>query len=558
MEKPNLKNQYTLLVYLILLKYTYENHKIKQQQILKYLADDYHVVTQRRSISRALAVLADLGFDVVKNGKGVALLTRVFDEGQLEYVLDAVYSSPSIPPKEADKIFEQLTDTLPLEEKSRLARIEKEDERGKLANPHIFYEIGAISEAIGHKCLIEFTYKSYDEKGDLVPMINNPQRVLPIKTFLRDGRYCLLAGETEQKALLRLYIDRMFDVKEIPQDLKRPVFYSPTEIADFLDRHPHLGAGQVIEAELEIADKRVFNSLFTYFGNIKKSVTTPDGKYHVFVKADEESILSWCFALAGKVKLLSPLEAKKELQERASSLLGIGVSPNTTDKKAPFSQLDFKTTQDIPVFNPYSLTDSASSFSLEKDVSFAALLENKIVSLGQMQECFKLEASDVQDFVDLFLRSRKPQTIERLIISPRVRKPQNGLYLDFVFDHAGSLSFLGRGEQTVWLSLLFYWRLCYLGSQKCEEINPNWAFYFSKRLDPYLSKELRNKDGSPLLFVSSVSDELFSKPKIGGISYDWKAAIGVIDASCKNISINRLKTAIAKFEKICQFETVVI
>jgi hypothetical protein len=57
MEKPNLKNQYTLLVYLILLKYTYENHEIKQQQILKYLADDYHVVTQRRSISRALAVL---------------------------------------------------------------------------------------------------------------------------------------------------------------------------------------------------------------------------------------------------------------------------------------------------------------------------------------------------------------------------------------------------------------------------------------------------------------------------------------------------------------------
>ena len=136
--------------------------------------------------------------------------------------------------------------------------------------------------------------------------------------------------------------------------------------------------------------------------------------------------------------------------------------------------------------------------------------------------------------------------------------PDGNIHKDNDLGHAGSLSFLGRGEQTVWLSLLFYWRLCYLGSQKCEEINPNWAFYFSKRLDPYLSKELRNKDGSPLLFVSSVSDELFSKPKIGGISYDWKAAIGVIDASCKNISINRLKTAIAKFEKICQFETVVI
>ena len=47
MEKPNLKNQYTLLVYLILLKYTYENHKIKQQQILKYLADDYHDLEER-------------------------------------------------------------------------------------------------------------------------------------------------------------------------------------------------------------------------------------------------------------------------------------------------------------------------------------------------------------------------------------------------------------------------------------------------------------------------------------------------------------------------------
>jgi hypothetical protein len=174
MGKVNYKNQYALLVYLVLRDYSDAGHLIEQPEILAHLSTDYGVETQRRSISRALDVLEALDFDLIRNRKGVALGGRVFDEGQLEYVLDAVYSSPSISPDDADKIFSRLTKTLSVEERKRLAGIEKEEERGKLANPHIFYEIGTIAGAIERNSLIEFTYNAYDEKGKLSPLEGNP------------------------------------------------------------------------------------------------------------------------------------------------------------------------------------------------------------------------------------------------------------------------------------------------------------------------------------------------------------------------------------------------
>jgi hypothetical protein len=70
MGKVNYKNQYALLVYLVLRDYSDARHLIEQPEILAHLSTDYGVETQRRSISRALDVLEALDFDLIRTAKG--------------------------------------------------------------------------------------------------------------------------------------------------------------------------------------------------------------------------------------------------------------------------------------------------------------------------------------------------------------------------------------------------------------------------------------------------------------------------------------------------------
>lgn len=553
MGKVNYKNQYALLVYLVLRDYSDAGHLIEQPEILAHLSTDYGVETQRRSISRALDVLETLDFDLIRNRKGVALGGRVFDEGQLEYVLDAVYSSPSISPDDADKIFSRLTKTLSVEERKRLAGIEKEEERGKLANPHIFYEIGTIAGAIERNSLIEFTYNAYDEKGKLSPLEGNPRRVLPLKSFFRDGRYCLLAGTLESHSFLRLYIDRMTNVTEIPQDKKSPIVYTKDEIKRFLEKHPHLGAGEAIEAELEVEDERAFNSLFAYFGDVEKSEKAADGKYHVWVKADEESILSWCFALAGKVLLLAPEEAKRKLHQRAINLLSAAILPDSSSKSEPFSQLDFGVVRQNYAFDPLSLT-APPSLQITHGVSVASLLKEEVLSVGDFQKNFALSSHEIQEFMDLFL-GRHPQTLDRLFLVEMGEKNENPAPSQILIGRSPIPCWLTRGQDTVLLSLLFLWRLSYLGYEKSEETNPNKSSFFIDEFWDYWPVDIDKKEDNQPFPIIQMARQAFPQSEKENPSA-WETAIGLIDAIAEERSADRLKKIILNFETMCQFDLV--
>ncbi|MCI2068067.1 MAG: WYL domain-containing protein [Bacilli bacterium] len=557
----NYKNQYTLLVYLVLSKYSDEEHRITQTEILDYLKEDYGVETQRRSITRALNVLEHLEFDIIRTSKGVALGGRVFDEGQLEFVLDAIYSSPSISPSDAEKIFSSLTKTLSINERNRLASIEKMDERGRRNNPHIFYEIGAIAGAIQRRSLIEFTYNAYDAKGQLKPLTNNPQKVLPIKSYFRDGRYCLLAGSIEKMLFIRFYIDRMTDVKEIPQDNKHSITYSETAVKEYLAKHPHLGAGEVIEAEIEIEDERAFNSLFAYFWDVESTFITPDGKCHVKVKADEESILSWCFSLAGKVSLLSPKQSLEKLHKRVLSLLekasltslDANTTPESINKETLLSQYDFEVIKDNYTFDKASLLAPSSSLpQIINNVSFEQLLQNKILSALNFSECFPFNGDDVQEFVSLFLTRRRPRFLGRVTLLKAGEKKSNH-FADFQISHESTPYWVIGGKEEIVLGLFFLWRICYLGWENSECVNPNKSPFYSEKIASYYPQ--KEKTAWNQETMKEFTENIFYAR--GCNASDYQEAIDTIDTFFKNLSEQKIKRIIEGFEKMCRFDVVI-
>lgn len=556
MKEANYKNQYTFLVYLILCRYTDADHRLKQAEILQHLADDYGVITQRRSISRALAVLERLHFDLDQDSKGVALLGRVFDEGELEYILDAVFSSPSIPPKMAEQIFDHLTKTLSLEEKKRLASIEKMDAHGKAVDPHLFYEIGAIAGAIERKALIEFTYKAYSPDGRLVPLEWNPRRVYPVKAFFRDGRYCLLALTIEEPSFLRFYIDRMANVTEIPQDPEHPISCSEQAVEDYLLKHPHLGSGTVIEAEILIADERAFNSLYAFFADVEKAEQTSDGRYDVMVKADEESILSWCFALAGEVELLSPKESQEKLRERASKILGTDSGNLLPQGPAFFSPFDLLAKATSFPFSEKVATLSFPRGKVEENVNLKTFLSRQLLSFPAFQTSFSLSTAEVADFLDTLLvknSSDSPHPLGRLFLLEALEKEKReGL----LFRHGSSSYWLLKGGDNVFLSLLLLWRLCASGYQKSGKANnPAMAEFFSGKFEEYWPGSDR-EPSKPFAFMEAMA---VASPETEGTAPSaWAEAATLADLAFRDLSLPCLKKAVETLETAYRFDLILV
>ena len=112
-------------IYNVLAKYSDENHPLLQEQIKEYLIKEYDCDIDRKTIHTIINSLIDFDIDIVElpKRKGVYLHERLFDKSQITFLIDAVFSSKSIPGKRAVELTEKLTNTLSIYERISNRRI---------------------------------------------------------------------------------------------------------------------------------------------------------------------------------------------------------------------------------------------------------------------------------------------------------------------------------------------------------------------------------------------------------------------------------------------------
>ena len=98
----NDKKSSLLYVLKILEEWTDEKHLMTYAMIIDKLYAVYGVEIERKTVASNVDVLIEQGFDIVKCGKnGLYLGTRDYEEGELLFLIDAIYSSKSMPSKYA-------------------------------------------------------------------------------------------------------------------------------------------------------------------------------------------------------------------------------------------------------------------------------------------------------------------------------------------------------------------------------------------------------------------------------------------------------------------------
>ena len=102
-----------LLILKVLEEYSDEDHFLTQQDIIDKVDELYGIELERKSVAFSISLLQELDYDINKSPRGgYALLSRSFDNSEIRYIVDSLFSSKSISGKQAAELSNKLNSCL--------------------------------------------------------------------------------------------------------------------------------------------------------------------------------------------------------------------------------------------------------------------------------------------------------------------------------------------------------------------------------------------------------------------------------------------------------------
>lgn len=308
----------------ILKEYSDINHPLTQQNIIDLVYEKYDLFLERKSVSYSLSLLKDLGYDINEiHKKGSYLLEREFNESEINYLIDAIFSSKSIPQKEAQHLSKKLSSFLSIYERKDFSKVNKISTMSRTKNDEVMLNIEIINEAIKKNKKITFDYLEYDLNGKLEPRKRkNKYSLSPYLLFNSMGRYYLLSKYDYFNNISFFRIEYIKNVQISEKDRKDPKTIKQLnnfDISSFLNDHLYLFDDEVIKAKLQCLgnEKEIKKSIFTLNDYFSKNVyiKKENNKIYAYVRCDKSSLKLWLIQYGLNLKVIEPQSLKDDVKE---------------------------------------------------------------------------------------------------------------------------------------------------------------------------------------------------------------------------------------------------
>ena len=285
----------TLLYILdILREYSDENHLLTQQNIIDKLKTIYLIDIERKTISSTIDLLIEYGYDIIKNPSGGYYLNeRDFNENEIKYLIDALYSSKSIPGSEAREISKKLYSKLSKYEQKDYSYLYKSTEVNRVENKDVFLNIELINEAIKQRKKITFEYLSYDENGKLSTRRKGYKyKVSPYFLINNFNKYYLLCNIDRFDNHANFRVEYMTNINILAEDIKPykevMTLGEKFDITKHINDHIYMFGGKLITAQIEILNKSAITYVIDWFGNNATN-------YNIAPTTNNVEISTWLF-----------------------------------------------------------------------------------------------------------------------------------------------------------------------------------------------------------------------------------------------------------------------
>lgn len=320
------KKSSLILILKVLEEYTDEDHLLTQQQIIDKISQLYNIDLERKSVSNSISLLIELGYDIVSSPrKGYCLLSRLFDDSEITFLIDAIFSSKSISGKQAEQLANKCSSILSKYKRKNYSYLYKSEEINRTDNKDVFLTIEIISEAIKNKKCISFQYLSYDEDCKLNYRYNGYKYIVsPYYLINNFGRYYLICHRKKYNKIINFRIDYIKNVEMIDKeyiDIKTLDEYNNGfSISNYLNDHIYVFGGEIIKAKFLINNSSSISYIVDWFKDNAK-IYKENNNIYAEIKCNENALYYWYMQYNEHFNIIEPNTLIERVKKSAESIL---------------------------------------------------------------------------------------------------------------------------------------------------------------------------------------------------------------------------------------------
>jgi len=311
MESMGPKKLLILYILEVLKKYSDENHKLTQKDVIKHIKEEYNMVCERKAIGRNISYLIEFGYEIetkADNNEGIWLVSREFEEAELRLLIDSIYATKFLNDKYANKLICKLNKKGSKYFKNRTKHIINISEQNRSHNASLFYNIDIIDEAIDSSYKISFKYNMYGADKKL--HIKKEHTVSPYQMIINNGRYYLIGNIEKYNNIVNFRIDLITDIKIIKNSVIKPIkniedHKNGLDLNKISIESPYMFSGKTSHIKIK-TNIAMIGSFIDWFGEEIKIIKLDNNNVEIRFIANINAMRYWILQYGLHIEVLKP------------------------------------------------------------------------------------------------------------------------------------------------------------------------------------------------------------------------------------------------------------
>ena len=326
------KNMLVMNVLEILKKYSDENHRLNQKEIIDLLESEYQMTVDRKAVKRNLMNLLDFGYELEytetirtnKKGEQETLysdwyLVRDFTDAELRLLIDSLLFSKHIPYSQCKDLIGKLEDLSNKYFKAKVKHIRALPEKMP-NNKQIFYSIEILDEAISKGKKVEFLYNDFGVDKKLHPRMSSSGEarryiVNPYQMAATNGRYYLIGNYDKYSNIAHYRIDKISEIKILDESAKKQKeLYESISLPTHMAEHIYMFSGGSERVTMRI-EKALINDVIDWFGRDVSFHDEAGDEITASVVVNLQAMRYWAMQYANYAEILAPQKLREQIKE---------------------------------------------------------------------------------------------------------------------------------------------------------------------------------------------------------------------------------------------------
>ena len=299
----------------ILKKHTDINHPLTQEDIAKYLENDYGIIIERKAIGRNISLLKEAGYAIETNHLGNYLEERDFEDSELRVLIDGVLCSKYINATYSKDLIYKLCSLANKYFQAHVKNIYSVNEWNKTESKSLFYNIEQIDEAIEKELQIKFDYNKYGIDKKL--HFTKSHTVSPYQLIVHNQHYYLMALHEYYQNIVHYRVDHITNISLTDNKLTDihniKGYEQGINYEELSTSYPYLFTDD-LQTIVFGAKKAIIDDIVEWFGTNVQMEENED-TIKVTVKASPNAMKYWAMQYLNSVEIISPLTLREQIKK---------------------------------------------------------------------------------------------------------------------------------------------------------------------------------------------------------------------------------------------------